>query len=59
MSRAWIVTLGAVAAAVLLFVAVVLIVDASSDDRIADGIRIGRLQVGGLDVDTARTRVRR
>lgn len=47
------VTLGAV------FVVVVLVVDSSRDDEIANGIRIGRLDVGGLDVGQARDRVQR
>jgi len=41
------------------FVVVVLVVDSSRDDEVADGIKIGRIDVGGLDVDQARERVQR
>ncbi|MDX6680932.1 MAG: L,D-transpeptidase ErfK/SrfK [Solirubrobacteraceae bacterium] len=47
------------AAIVLLLVIVVLVVDGSSKDTIADGVRIGTLDVGGLDRGAARTLVQR
>jgi len=46
-------------ALVLVFVVAVLAIDASRDDRIADGIRIGAVDVGGLDAGEARERVQR
>jgi lipoprotein-anchoring transpeptidase ErfK/SrfK len=50
---------GAIGGAVLVAVlaVVVLVVDASDDDRIADGIRAGTVDVGGLDVAAARWKV--
>jgi len=58
MSRGLMVGLGA-AAVVALVLAVVLIADSGGDDTIADGIRIGTVDAGGLDAETARERVRR
>jgi lipoprotein-anchoring transpeptidase ErfK/SrfK len=59
MVRATAIGAGAVAAIVLLLVIVVLVVDGSSKDTIADGVRIGTLDVGGLDRGEARTLVQR
>jgi lipoprotein-anchoring transpeptidase ErfK/SrfK len=53
---AWI-GVGGVAALLVLFVAVVLVIDATSGDRIADGIRVGSVDVGGLDEAAARAKV--
>jgi len=44
---------------VLTVVGVVFVVDASRDDQIAEGIRIGNVDVGGMDTDEARERVQR
>jgi lipoprotein-anchoring transpeptidase ErfK/SrfK len=44
---------------VVVFVATVFVIDGSSDDRIADGIRVGDVDVGGLDAGQARTRLQR
>ncbi|MEJ7796944.1 MAG: L,D-transpeptidase [Solirubrobacteraceae bacterium] len=43
----------------LVVVAAVLIVGASREDRVADGVRVAGLNVGGVDADAARERVRR
>jgi lipoprotein-anchoring transpeptidase ErfK/SrfK len=59
MMRATAIGAGAVAAIVLLLVIVVLVVDGSSKDTIADGVRIGTLDVGGLDRGEARALVQR
>ncbi|MGH2918083.1 MAG: L,D-transpeptidase family protein [Solirubrobacteraceae bacterium] len=48
-----------VVALVLIFVAVVFAVDASRDDEIAEGIRIGAVDVGGMKADEARARIER
>jgi lipoprotein-anchoring transpeptidase ErfK/SrfK len=53
---AWI-GVGGAAALLVLFVAVVLVIDAASGDRIADGIRVGSVDVGGLDEAAARAKV--
>ncbi len=50
---------GTLAAAVLLFVIVVLVVDGARKDTIADGVRIGNVDVGGLERGEARTLVQR
>lgn len=49
---------GTAAAVVVALVLVVLVVDRSKGDTIADGVRIGSVDVGGLDRDAARERVR-
>jgi lipoprotein-anchoring transpeptidase ErfK/SrfK len=54
MTRVAAIAAGAVVAIVLLFVVVVLVVDGSRKDTIADGVRIGTVDVGGLDRDEAR-----
>ena len=51
--------MGAMVAIVLLFVGVVLVVDAAGEDRIADGTKIGTLDVGGMDRAAATALVRR
>ena len=53
---AWFGVAGATAL-IVLFVAVILIIDAADGDRIADGIRVGTLDVGGLDEAAARRKV--
>jgi lipoprotein-anchoring transpeptidase ErfK/SrfK len=53
---AWI-GVGAAAALLVMFVVVVLVIDAASADRIADGIRVGPVDVGGLDESAARAKV--
>lgn len=53
---AWI-GVGGLAALLVLFVAVVLVIDAASGDRIADGIRVGSVDVGGLDEAAARAKL--
>jgi lipoprotein-anchoring transpeptidase ErfK/SrfK len=45
--------------AVVLFVVVVLVIDATRKDVIADGVRIGTVDVGGLERDEARALVQR
>jgi lipoprotein-anchoring transpeptidase ErfK/SrfK len=57
MNRATVIGIGAVAAAVVLFVLGVLVIDATRSDVIGDGVRIGSVAVGGLDRDAARERV--
>jgi len=57
--RATLIVLGAVAAAAILFVGVVLVIDATRKDVVADGVRIGKVDVGGLDRGEARDRVQR
>jgi lipoprotein-anchoring transpeptidase ErfK/SrfK len=59
MSRATVIGVGAVAAAVVLFVLGVLVIDATRSDVIGDGVRIGTVAVGGLDRAAARERVQR
>ena len=59
MTRVTAIGAGAVTAVVLLLVLVVLVVDGGSEDTIADGVRIGTLDVGGLDRGAARTLVQR
>ena len=58
MTRPLIYTLGAVAAAVILFVVAVFIIDSARSDVIADGVKIGSVDVGGLERDEAIQRVR-
>jgi len=48
---------GGVALLVVVLLAIVLVVDAADDDRIADGIRVGTVDVGGLDTAAARRKV--
>jgi lipoprotein-anchoring transpeptidase ErfK/SrfK len=50
---------GAVVASVLVFVAAVYVIDAGGKDTIADGVRIGTLDVGGMSRDEASALVRR
>jgi lipoprotein-anchoring transpeptidase ErfK/SrfK len=50
--------MGAVLAIVLLFVGIVLVVDATGEDKIADGTKIGTLDAGGLDRSAATRLVR-
>jgi lipoprotein-anchoring transpeptidase ErfK/SrfK len=59
MNRAIIIGAGTVAAALLVFVVVILIIDGSREDVIDDGVRIGRVDVGGMQRDEARALVRR
>ena len=59
MSRVALAIGAAVVALVAVFVVVVLVIDSSQDDEIAEGIQIGRVDVGGLDVEQARERVQR
>ncbi|MEA2241501.1 MAG: L,D-transpeptidase ErfK/SrfK [Solirubrobacteraceae bacterium] len=59
MGRATVIGVGAVAAAVVLFVLGVLVIDATRSDVIGDGVRIGNVAVGGLDRAAARERVQR
>ena len=59
MSRMATILAAASAAVVVLLVCAVLVVDASTDDRIADGVHVGHVDVGGLSVDAARVRVQR
>jgi lipoprotein-anchoring transpeptidase ErfK/SrfK len=59
MGRGWMVGIGSAVALLVLVVVGVVAIDSSGSDRIADGIRIGSLDVGGLDPDQARARVRR
>jgi lipoprotein-anchoring transpeptidase ErfK/SrfK len=60
MQRAAFIGLGATAAAVLVFVVAILVVDgARSNDVIADGVRIGTVDVGGLDRGEARALLQR
>jgi lipoprotein-anchoring transpeptidase ErfK/SrfK len=59
MSRATVIGIGTVAAAVVLFVLGVLVIDATRSDVIGDGVRIGNVAVGGLERGAARQRVQR
>jgi lipoprotein-anchoring transpeptidase ErfK/SrfK len=59
MGRGLMVGIGSAVAVVVMLVIVVVVIDASRSDRIADGIRIGSLNVGGLEPAQARARVRR
>jgi lipoprotein-anchoring transpeptidase ErfK/SrfK len=59
MNRMALVSVAAFVTLLAVFVAAVFVIDASDDDRIADGVRIGRVDVGGLSTGAARTRVRR
>jgi lipoprotein-anchoring transpeptidase ErfK/SrfK len=59
MNRAAIFGLGAVAAAVLVFVVAILIVDGARSDVIDDGVRIGKVDVGGMEPGEARPLVQR
>ena len=59
MNRTSIIAAAATGAALLVFVVAILIVDASRSDTIADGVRIGTLDVGGMDRDEARSLVER
>ena len=54
MGRRWLLGFGIVVAAVVLFTATVLVIDAARKDVIADGVRIASVDVGGLDRDEAR-----
>ena len=57
MGRKWL--LGLVVAALVLFSATVLVIDAARKDVIADSVRIASADVGGLDRDEARELVER
>lgn len=59
MSRLAVTISAVVVAVVVVFVATVFVIDGSSDDRIANGIRVGEVDVGGLDGGQARTRLQR
>ena len=59
MERSVLLGLGGLVAALLLFVAAVLVIDAVQEDVMADGVGIGSVDVGGLNRDEARDRVRR
>ncbi|MEA2223987.1 MAG: L,D-transpeptidase ErfK/SrfK [Solirubrobacteraceae bacterium] len=59
MQRATFIALGATAAVVLVFVLAILVIDGTRDDAIADGVRIGSVDVGGLHRDEARALVER
>ncbi len=59
MERRVLIGFGGLLAALLLFVAVVIVIDAAREDVIADGVRIGSVDVGGLDRQEARERVQR
>jgi lipoprotein-anchoring transpeptidase ErfK/SrfK len=59
MNRTAIIAAAASGAALLVFVVVILIIDGSRKDVIADGVRIGSLDVGGMDRDEARSLVQR
>lgn len=59
MNRAAIFGLAATAAAILIFVMAVLVIDSSRSDVIADGVRIGSVDVGGMQRDEARSLVQR
>ena len=58
MSRA-LIALAATVGVVVVFVVAVLVIDASGDDTIADNVRIGALDAGGMSRDEARALVRR
>ncbi|MFP5362817.1 MAG: L,D-transpeptidase family protein [Thermoleophilia bacterium] len=59
MSRAAILAIGGVLAAVLVFVVAMLVIDSSRSDTIADGVRIGSVDVGGMDREEAVSLVQR
>jgi lipoprotein-anchoring transpeptidase ErfK/SrfK len=59
MNRTAILGLGGVAAAVLLFVVVILVIDGSRTKVIDDGVRIGTVDVGGMQPGEARSLVQR
>ena len=59
MGGKWLLGLGVVLAAFVLFVATVLVIDAARKDVVADGVRIASVAVGGLDREEARERVER
>jgi lipoprotein-anchoring transpeptidase ErfK/SrfK len=59
MNRAMIYGIGAAAATLLIFIVVILIIDGSREDVIDDGVRIGTVDVGGMQRDEARALVRR
>lgn len=59
MNRSAILATGGVLAAIVVFVVAVLVVDSSRSDTIADGVRIGSVDVGGMDRAEARSLVQR
>ncbi len=59
MNRATIFASGAAAAAILIFVVAILIIDGARKDVIDDGVRIGTVDVGGMERDEARALVQR
>jgi lipoprotein-anchoring transpeptidase ErfK/SrfK len=50
---------GATVAAVLVFVLAILVIDGTREDVIADGVRIGSVDVGGMDRGKARALIQR
>jgi len=59
MNRAAIIAAAATAGVLFVFVVVILIIDGSRNDVIADGVRVGTLDVGGMGRDEARSLVQR
>ena len=59
MPRTAAIAFGTIAAALVLFVAGVFVIDAASEDVIADDVRIAGVDVGGLDREAARAKVQR
>lgn len=59
MNRAMLVGRGGATAAILVFVVAMLVIDGARSDVIADDVRIGGLDVGGMDSDEARSLVHR
>jgi hypothetical protein len=59
MNRATVIGLSAGATALALLVAVILVIDATRKDTIADGVQLGSVDVGGLQRNQARALVQR
>jgi lipoprotein-anchoring transpeptidase ErfK/SrfK len=59
MERMTVIGIGAAAAAILLFVLTILVIDGTREDVIGDGVRIGAVDVGGMSPDEARSLVQR
>jgi lipoprotein-anchoring transpeptidase ErfK/SrfK len=59
MSRGLLIGGAAVVVTILVLVVVVFAVDAGNDDQIADGIKVGGVDLGGLSVDAARGKLQR
>src|SRR3954463_10281608 len=51
MQRTVVIAAGALVAAVQLFLATVLVIDATREDRVADNVRVGSLDAGGMTRD--------